>query len=55
MSTYVAIKEYLDGHRLYRLLQATPGELEHVRHDWTRIIQIPNIHSGMLILAEASK
>jgi len=47
MSTYVVIKEYPDGHRLYRLLQATPRELERVRHDWTRIIPIPNIHSGI--------
>jgi len=31
MGTYVTIKEYPDGHRLYRLLQAPPRELEHVR------------------------
>jgi hypothetical protein len=55
MRTYVVVKEYPDGHRLYRLLQATPRELERVRHDWTRIIPIPNIHSGIAILAEASK
>ena len=55
MSTYVAIKEYPDGHRQYRLLEAIPHELEDVRHDWTRIIPIPDIHSGILILAEASK
>ena len=55
MSTYVVIKEYPDGHGQYRLLQATPHELEDVRHDWTRIIPIPDIHSGILILAEASK
>jgi hypothetical protein len=55
MSTCVVIKEYPDGHRLYRLLQATPRELERVRHDWTRIIPIPNIHNGIMILAEASK
>jgi hypothetical protein len=55
MSTYVVIKEYPDGHRLYRLLQATSRELEHVRHDWTRIIPILDIHNGIVILAEASK
>ena len=55
MSTYVVIKEYADGHRQYRLLQATPLQLECVRHDWTRIIPIPNIHGGIMILAEASK
>jgi len=49
MSTYVVIKEYPDGHRQYRLLQATPHELEDVRHDWTRIIAIPDIHSGIMI------
>jgi hypothetical protein len=54
MSTCVVIKEYPDGHRLYRLLQATPRELERVRHNWTRIIPIPNIHSGIMILAKAS-
>jgi hypothetical protein len=42
MSTYVVIKEYPDGHRQYRLLQATPRELERVRHDWTRIIPMPH-------------
>jgi hypothetical protein len=55
MSTYLVIKEYPGGHRLYRLLQATPRELERVRHDWTRIIPIPNTHTGIAILAEASK
>jgi hypothetical protein len=55
MSTYVVIKEYPDWHRQYRLLQATPRELERVRHDRTRIIPIANIHSGIAILAEASK
>jgi len=55
ISTYVVIKEYPDGHRQYRLLQATPRELERVRHDRTRIIPIANIHSGIAILAEASK
>jgi hypothetical protein len=55
MSTYVVIKVYPDGHRQYRLLQATPRKLERVRHDWTWIISIPNIHSGIMILAEASK
>jgi hypothetical protein len=55
MSTYVVIKEYPNGHRQYRLVQATPRELERVRHDWTCIIPIPNIHSGIVILAEASK
>jgi hypothetical protein len=37
MRTYVVIKEYPEGHRQYRLLQATPRELEYVRRDWTRI------------------
>jgi hypothetical protein len=55
MSTYVVIKVYPDGHRQYRLLQATARELKRVPHDWTRIIPIPDIHSGIVILAEASK
>jgi hypothetical protein len=54
MRMSLMIKEYPDGTANIACYRR-PRELNRVRHDWTRIIPIPDIHGGTAILGEASK
>jgi hypothetical protein len=53
MNIYVPVKEYPDGRKQYRLLQASDDELPCVQADWTRLVKVDSVRSGIAEIANA--
>ena len=53
MNIYVAVKEYPDGRKQYRLLQASDDELARVQAGWTRLVKVDSVRSGIAEIANA--
>jgi hypothetical protein len=50
MNTYLAVRDYEDGHQRYQLIHAEERELETLHSRWTRILEIEDIHAGVRAL-----
>jgi hypothetical protein len=54
MNICVAIKEYSDGRKQYRLLQASDDELARVQADCTRLVKVDSVRSGIAMITNAN-